>query len=345
MKFAPRHSLKIPALSCVLVPLLAGIGACGTEAPLPTGMVGNQGAAGSSVVANGGSAGAGVATAGSGSVVAGTGNAAAGSGASGSGSGGASGSGTGGSGTGDTNAGAAGTGTTGGQGGSGGGGTVDLKAVADSLNGFMLLGKCLSKTAESVCQTSNNGCPPENQQDPALSGVITTDKMLAVGGDPNKLYTITLHIQGEVEAKRYDGGQDQSSQGASPKADGFCVGGKPNGGDFYNVYMLRTSSPKQDYFFNSLQPPGVSNHTTYGIDYTAKIKANGGSMIRMVAADRNCSMIRNCGPQENSGNVCAAPIVLSNMDPVAVSKNPSFDFTKAFDGQWVVMVVTDVTEG
>jgi hypothetical protein len=330
------------------MPLLAGIGACGTEAPLPTGTAGNQGSAGSSVVPNGGSAGSGVATAGSGSAVAGSSSSASGSGsggASGSGSGGASGSGSGGSGTGGANSGAAGTGTTAGQGGGGGGGTVDLKAVADSLNGFMLVGKCLSKTAESVCQTSNNGCPPENQADPALSGVITTDKTLTVGGDPNKLYTITLHIQGEVEAKRYDGGQDQSSQGASPKADGFCVGGKPNGGDFYNVYMLRTSSPKQDYFFNSLQPPGVSNHTTYGIDYTAKVKANGGSMIRMIAADRNCSMIRNCGPQENSGNVCAAPIVVQNMDPVAVSKNPSFDFTKAFDGQWVVMVVTDVTEG
>jgi hypothetical protein len=123
------------------------------------------------------------------------------------------------------------------------------------------------------------------------------------------------------------------------------VGGTPSNGDAYNVYLLRVNNPKKDYFLNSIQPPGVSNHTTYGIDYTAKIQANGGSMLRLVAADKNCSMIRNCGPQENSGNVCSAPIVLQNVDPVAVSKNPTFNFTQAYDGQWVVMVVTDVTEG
>jgi hypothetical protein len=225
-----------------------------------------------------------------------------------------------------------------------GGMVMDLKAVAASIDGAMLTGKCLTDTAQSVCQTSNNGCPPFNNQDPALSGVITTDKTLTLGGDPAKTYTITLHVQGEVEAKQYNGGQDQSSQGQSPKMDGFCVGGTPTNDNAYNVYMLRVSAPKQDYFLNSVDPPGVSNHTTYGIDYTAKIKANGGATVRLVAADSNCSMIKNCGPMQNSGNVCAAPIVLANVDPAAVAKNPSFDFSKAYNGQWLVMVVTDVTQ-
>jgi hypothetical protein len=150
-------------------------------------------------------------------------------------------------------------------------------------------------------------------------------------------------VQGEVESKRYTGGSDQNSQLTSPKADGFCTGGVPSNENAYNVYMARVSSPKKDFFFNSLQGPGVSNHTTYGIDYVAKIQANGGATIRLVAADSNCSMIKNCGPMENSGNQCTAPIVLSNMDPKAVSKNPSFDFTAAYNGQWIVMVVTAVT--
>jgi hypothetical protein len=53
-------------------------------------------------------------------------------------------------------------------------------------------------------------------------------------------------------------------------------------------------------------------------------------------------MIKNCGPTENDGSKCTAPIILQNMDAKAVSLNPTFDFTKAYNGQWVVFVVTDV---
>jgi hypothetical protein len=86
-----------------------------------------------------------------------------------------------------------------------------------------------------------------------------------------------------VESKRYNGGTDQSSQAQSPKADGFCTGGTPTNENAYNVYMVRVTSPKQDYFLNSLQGPGVSNHTTYGIDYVAKIQANGGATLNTFA--------------------------------------------------------------
>ena len=356
MKLAPPRPLSLPALSCgFLLTMLVGAAACGDEAAIPPG----TGGTGSVVPPVGGSSTAGTTaqptagttaqpTAGTASVpmggtgttagtgpVAGTGTT-AGTTSGGTGNGGAGGgsSGTGGS----AMAGTSNGGTSGG----------DLKeTVASQLNGFMLLGPCVNKTAESVCQTNKNGtaCPGPNNADPALSGYLSTDKTLTLGGDPAKLYTITLHVQGEVESKRYTGGKDQSTVGASPKADGFCEGGTPTGGDAYNVYMARVSAPKKDYFFNYIQPPGVSNHTTYGIDYTAKITANGGATIRMVAADSNCSMIRNCGPQENSGNVCSAPITLQNINPVASQKNPTFDFTKPYDGQWVVVVVTDVTAG
>lgn len=347
MKSALRHSLKLPALGGVLLPLILGAGACGTEAPLPI-STGGTAAGGTTVIPNGGSSAGTVAVAGSGTT-AGTASTTAGTGNS---TGGVAGTpSTGGTGTSAGTGGASGgTGTTGGaggtgpMGGTGGTGPGDLKAVAEPLNGFMMLGQCLNDTAKSVCSTSNNGCPPENA-DFALSGAITTDKTVMLGGDPAKTYTITLHVQGEVEAKTYDGAQDQSSQGASPKADGFAVGGTPTHQDYYNVYMVRVSDPKKDYFLNSLNPPGVSNHTTYGIDYTAKITAKGGASLRLVAADRNCAMIKNCGPMVNDGSQCTAPIILQNIDPVATAKNPSFDFTKAYNGQWIVMVVTDVTEG
>jgi hypothetical protein len=344
MKLALPVSLKLPVLSCMLLlPVLSGATACGAEAPLPeTNGAGTSNVGGASVVPSGGSAGM-VSASGSGTSTTG-GTDVSTTGGTGvtpiAGSGGVAT--TGGVSSGGGGAGGAAGGTPP-SGGGGSGGAPILLDVAAQLDGAMLLGKCLSDSAVSVCQTSQNGCPPANQADPALSGVITTDKMVTLGGDPAKAYTITLHVQGEVESKRYTGGQDQNSQLTSPKADGFVVGGVPSNENAYNVYMARVSSPKKDFFFNSLQGPGVSNHTTYGIDYVAKIQANGGATIRLVAADSNCSMIKNCGPMENSGNQCTAPIILQNMDAKAVSKNPTFDFTKAYNGQWVVMVVTDVT--
>lgn len=351
MKLAPTRPLTVPALSCAfLMIMVVGAAACGDEAAIPGGTGATPSTGGTSVVPMGGSGGAPVTTAGTTSAgtnanpMGGTGTSAGTSAGGTSSAGTATSAGTSAGGTSSAGTSAGGTSSAGT---SAGGTTGDLKeTVAGPLNGAMLLGPCVNKTAESVCQTNKSGtaCPGANA-DAALSGYLSTDKTITLGGDPAKLYTITLHVQGEVESKKYDGGADQSAVGASPKADGFCEGGTPSGGDAYNVYMARVTSPKKDYFFNSIQPPGVSNHTTYGIDYTAKIKANGGSTIRLVAADKNCSMIRNCGPQENSGNVCSAPITLQGIDPVATSKNPTFDFTKAYDGQWVVMVVTDVTAG
>jgi len=335
----------------------------------PTGGAGGSGTGGSTTTTGTGGSGTGGAT-----TTTGTGGATTTTGTGGAttttGTGGAAGTttGTGGTagtttGTGGT-AGGAGTGGTG-TAGTGGGGTVDagskggaagtggtgmdaggpITDVAKVLNGVMLIGLCLRDTEASVCATVNGTCPPANANDPALSGALTTDKTVTLGGTMGTPYTITLHIQGEVESKQY-GGMDQNSTAQSPKADGFCVGGTPTNADAYNVYMIRVTNPgstaKTNYFLNSLQAPGTSNHTTYGIDYTAKIQAQGGATIRLVAADSNCSMIKNCGPQV-SGTTCIAPITMTGIEPEAVSLNPTFDFTKPYNGQWVVMTVKDVT--
>ena len=335
MKPAPLASLSRKLRPRTwLAPAFLVVVACGEEAPPP---IIHNGSGGSGVIPSGGTGA--MATGGTGvTPTGGTGVTPTG------GTGVTPIGGTGGTPTGGTGGATGGTGTGGTSGsGGGGGGGVDLKAVAAPLNGAMLTGKCLTDSAQSVCQTSNMGCPGANQADPALSGIITTDKTITLAGDAATTYTIKLHVQGEVESKRYNGGLDQEDSAGSPKMDGFCVGGTPTGADAYNVYMVRVSNPKQDYFLNSLQDPGVSNHTTYGMDYTAEIKANGGATVRLVAADSNCSMIKNCGPMVNNGNVCAQPIVLQNMEPEAVSINPGFNFGTAYNGQWIVLVVKDVT--
>jgi hypothetical protein len=135
--------------------------------------------------------------------------------------------------------------------------------------------------------------------------------------------------------------------GASPMLDGFATGGMPTPTDAYNVYMLRVTNPgsttSTDYFLNSLQPPGVSNHTTYGVDYVASINAKGGATVRLVVSDANCAMIKNCGPTVNDGSVCAAPIVIAHVDAAAKAANPTFDFTAPYNGQWLSIAVKGVS--
>jgi len=224
------------------------------------------------------------------------------------------------------------------------GGDGSLLDVAKVLNGQMMLGPCLRDTEAYVCAAKKGACPPPDTADRALSGVLTSDKTVTLGGTLGTDYTITLHIQGEVESKAY-GGVDQNGTATSPKADGWCVGGAPVTTDAYTVYMMRVTNPgaaKTDYFLNSLQPPGVSKHTTYGIDYMASIKAKGGATIRLVAADSNCSMTKNCGP-EASATTCRAPIIMTGIEPEAIALNPTFNFSTAYNGQWVVMTVRNVT--
>jgi hypothetical protein len=236
-----------------------------------------------------------------------------------------------------------GTGGTPGTGGS----PPDLLGVAQALNGKMLLVPCLLDTAASVCSTQLAGCPAINATDRALSGALLTDSTVMLAGTTGQAYSITLHVQGEVSSKTYTGSVDANNVLASPMANGFATGGTPTTADSYEVFMLRVTNPGSathtDYFLNSLAPPGVSNHTTYGIDYTAQIQAQGGATIRLVASDSNCSAIKNCGPTQNAGDVCAAPIVLANVEPTVISMNPTISFTVPYNGEWIALTVKNVT--
>jgi hypothetical protein len=229
-----------------------------------------------------------------------------------------------------------------------------LAAVAAALNGKMLTGACVVEEQASVCHTVAAAATCPTNADPALAGVHTTDNTITLGGDPTQMYTIVLHVQGEVESKTYPGGTDRNSTANSPAADGWAMGGVPTNGNAYNVYMIRVTNPgaatHTDYFLNSLEAPGVSNHTTYGIDYTTPaagqplaLRAMGGASLRLVAADANCDMIKNCGPAVNNGSVCSAPIVQPNIEPDAIRLNPNFPFNTVFNGQWLVMTVKSVT--
>jgi hypothetical protein len=61
-----------------------------------------------------------------------------------------------------------------------------------------------------------------------------------------------------------------------------------------------------------------------------------------VAADPNCVQNKNCALL-GDGNTCSTPIRIAGIEPVAVSNNPTFDFTLYYNGQWLVMTVMSVT--
>ena len=247
-------------------------------------------------------------------------------------------------------------GSTTGAGGSmtGTGGMTVLTDVAKPINGVLVTSPCVTDVSNggSVCDTRQPGaaCPDTTNADLPLRGIKTFDKTYTLAGARGTMYSIALHVQGEVEAKQYTGGTDQNTAKVSPAADGFYF---PTTGDTtrvvtgtYNVYLFRVTNPagaKRDYFLNAIQPPGVQNHTTYGIDYMATVVAEGGSTVRIVSSDSNCQMIRNCGPTENDGSRCAAPIIMTPEADVRTA-NPTVDFTRAYDGQWIGITVKTVTQ-
>ena len=227
----------------------------------------------------------------------------------------------------------------GGSGGSSGGAGGDLKEVAKALDGFVILVPCQGGSGET-CGTAKagQGCP--SNTDLFQAGVRTTDQALQIGGTAGTPYTITLHFQGIVENRTYTGAMSPEGDQSTMLSNGFYVGGAPQTGTGdYNIYAMRVTEPKKDYFLNAVGNTSYNRHQSFVIDYTGSIKVVGGSTVTMIAQDTNCTTIRNCtDPPDN--NQCMSTGV-PNLDPVITQKiggNGS-----AYNGQFIGMTVTSVT--
>ena len=301
-----RLSISVSLLAVVLA------AACGNDdARMP---LAGAGGAGGTVGGKGGSA----AGAGAGGASAGAGGVSAGAGGSITGSGGA--------------AGASGS----------------LKDVAAPLDGQLLAIPCRQDTTAYSCASAAGTCPPANATDPVLGGAVIVDRTVVIGGSADTLYTISLHIQGVIEPRSYEGGADADGASPSPMANGLYTGGSPVATDVRNILMIRVTDPgagpSRVYFLNSLTPPATADPLVYGVDYVARIAARGGAEVRLVAADPNCRMAKNCNRLDNA-DTCTTPIKIDAVEPAVVTRNPTFDFTHFYNGQWLVMAVLDVTSG
>jgi hypothetical protein len=216
----------------------------------------------------------------------------------------------------------------------------NLSDIASELHGHTILMPCGQDTSTRVCrpQQVNSGCNAGN--DPALAGGHSHNETVTIGGTPGTFYNVTLRIHGMVEGKSYrNGGMDRDNSSDLP-ADGLYTGGEPdNQSNGYNIYLIRTSSPDQDYFLNSI---GTANdqrirHSVFEIDFEFDLRVEGGSTVQLVSADPNCSAIKNC-EEPDVGTVCN-PVTIQNVDAQILDDVGN----QPFNGQFIGVLVQGVT--
>jgi hypothetical protein len=236
-------------------------------------------------------------------------------------------------GTGGSELGSAGTAGPGGSGGSAGsagggsGGGGSSEDVAAALDGQMFELTCGSDSGFSirVCNNNQTGGACPNSDEYIFDGYINRDEEVIFGGQPGTTYDVTVRVRGVVEPKDYQGG----TQGPG----GFYSGGIPGTQNNYNVYLIRVSSPAQDYFLNSIGEQLA--HNSYQMDYEATLAIEGGATLRFVASDSNCLAIANCAePQDES--VC-------NAHTIASLELDHPEIAQPYDGQFIVIDVVSVS--
>ncbi|HEX6766474.1 MAG TPA: hypothetical protein VF103_13370 [Polyangiaceae bacterium] len=212
---------------------------------------------------------------------------------------------------------------SGGAGGSGGFGPNPLDGFAffTPCNGGMVSGA--SCVLRSTCSST----------DPSFPGIHSTDATVTMPGAQGLFYDMTVHVQGLVESKSYTGGRDQDAYAPLSPADGLYLGGAPVSSPA-SVYLVRVASPARDYFLNSISPPSMSSVAPPSvIDYRATIRVEGGTSVRLMHADSDCTILRNCG----------SPTSSTECNPVTVPNLVRGGISQPYDGQFVLLVVDSVT--
>jgi hypothetical protein len=180
------------------------------------------------------------------------------------------------------------------------------------------------------------GC---NTTNPYLTrGTINRDQTITVDGAAGTMYNVTARFRGVVEPKTYQNG---NMPVRNVPQNGWYVGGVPSQNGNYNVYMLQISSPAQVYYLNALgnQTPAVPEaHFSYPIDYTVTFPVAGGSTVRFLADDSNCSAIKNCDATSVDGSggqgQCHA-ITIAGLTTTPAIAQP-------YNGQFVVLQLMSV---
>jgi hypothetical protein len=155
--------------------------------------------------------------------------------------------------------------------------------------------------------------PCTNEASPVCTATYA-GRSAAIGGDPQKLYEVTLRIRGVIEQKTYVGGVQ----------DGFFLTGGTPAADGYNVVSIATGDPAATYRLNA----GTSGiQQVWELDTTRTITMRGGSLMGLTSDPLDGFQIANT---DGSGQ----PVI-----PAGISPAPA-----AFPGQFVQIDVVGVKE-
>jgi hypothetical protein len=149
--------------------------------------------------------------------------------------------------------------------------------------------------------------PPTGATTEATGSTYTQD-FTVTGGDPTKIYDVTVHVVGQTEGRTYAGGARNATALADPNSTGndlLYIGGKPGTTRVdYNVFMLTTAPPADGtpiadaptfFAFNSVDVGHEGQHNNYQIDETFTFKVQAGYTVTLTSHDSNCIAIKNCG--------------------------------------------------
>ena len=261
-------------------------------------------------------------------------------------------------GTAGTGGSAAGTiGTAGTTGTGGATGNVVCDSVKAALDGFQYLLPCGADQSYSVlvCQNPRPACTYNNSEY-LVQGTCNGDKKFTIAGTSAQSCTITLHVQGIVEPKRYFTGTNRCTTyfgmpyegfAQGPAAGGVTSGCYPNTSGNYNVYMMHVSDSTTvlgtnvtgtRYYWNAINK--TEAHFSYKLDYTTPtITIKGGTTLWMLADDSNQSAIKNCDTTSIDQATTAAGGKCNPLMVSGLTTAPGPAITQPYGGQFVVLHV------
>jgi hypothetical protein len=211
--------------------------------------------------------------------------------------------------------------------------------VGGELEGYLHLAPCQSEDFGHDCTLP--GCQ---------GGRKLVEDTLQLGGDPTKVYDITVRVYGVVETRVYQGGARRGGNNyVRTDEDLWHVGGVvPANPGTYNSYELHVQPPvagaANDYFINSRT--GNDDQSIVRINFEATFPVQGGGTILWRSTDANCRQITNCDDNE-CGPLEPHPLALpavsnANPPPPATFIQPYQTGANVGRGQWVYFDVTNV---
>jgi len=220
---------------------------------------------------------------------------------------------------GSTGKGGAAGGTAGGAGGQTGSAVTITSTQFGDFSGAFMVTACQGQGGAYDCPNPAAGmstCPSASWSYIDKGATVSTseatgstyDEVFTVaGGDPQKVYAVTVHVVGQVEGRSYQGGTAPPAPDPNGAANNMLyVGGKPGTSDStYNVYIMTISPPAGGeaipnaptfYAFNATSSALAGKHYNYAVDETFTFKVKPGFIVRLTDHDSNCISIKNCGP-------------------------------------------------